>query len=138
MSVPDTPEALFELLAEPTLRQLFPTFDVLQPRNQKLIRLLHTELTKGQLTDAAFTDLVGLLLSLWQSFNHAALIANQERLDAEDEIDTAWVDAACSLTRLDQYLLGLLASLRSLPDTPTPEDGQDLTNQYLFHGPGDP
>lgn len=138
MSVPDTPEALFELLAEPTLRQLFPNFDVLQPRNQKLIRLLHTELTKGQLTDAAFTDLVGLLLSLWQSFNHAALIANQERLDAEDEIDCAWVDAACSLTRLDQYLLGLLASLRSLPDTPTPEDGQDLTNQYLFHGPGDP
>ena len=137
MSVPDTPEALFEQLAEPTLRQLFPNFDVLQPRNQKLIRLLHTELTKGQLTDAAFTDLVGLLLTLWQNFNHAALIANQDRMDAEDEIDTDWVDAACTLTRLDQHLLGLLNSLRSLPGALTPEDDNDITNQYLLSGPGD-
>jgi hypothetical protein len=138
MSIPDTPEALFEQLAEPTLRQLFPHYDAMRPRNQKLVRLLHTELTKGQLTDAAFSELVGLMLVLWRNFNHAALVANQERLDSEDEIDTDWVDAASSLTRLDQYLAGLLAALHALPEFPTPEDGSDLTNQYLFHGPGDP
>lgn len=138
MSIPDTPEALFEQLAEPTLRQLFPHYDAMRPRNQKLVRLLHTELTKGQLTDAAFTELVGLLLVLWRNFNHAALVANQDRLDRADEIDTDWVDAACALTRLDQYLAGLLASLHALPDAALPEDDTDLTNQYLLHGPGDP
>lgn len=132
MQIPDTPEALFEALAEPSLRELYPRFDELEPRNQKLVRLLHTELTKGELTDRTFQQFVGFVLVLWRSFNNSVMVANAVRLDEEDEIDTEWLDAACHLARMDQYLLTLLNSLELLPgDDPSSEKAPcDL--QYLL------
>lgn len=115
MQIPDSPEALFEALAEPSLRELYPRFDELEPRNQKLIRLLHTELTKGELSDRTFQQFVGFILVLWRSFNNSVLIANAIRIDTEDEIDTDWVDTASHLARMDQYLVGLLTTLEPLP-----------------------
>jgi hypothetical protein len=119
MQIPDTPEQLFEELAEPTLRELFPTYDQLEPRNQKLIRLLHTELTKGQLTDGTFQQFVGFIILLWRSFNAGAMQRNDARLASEDDIEEDWIIAATSFHRIDQFLTSLLALLETLP----PEDG---------------
>lgn len=115
MQVPDTPEGLFEQLAESSLREVYPSYDTLKPRHQKLIRVLHTELTKGELTDMAFADMVCFILSLWRSFNSGAAEANQDRIEAEDEIDTEWIEATDHYARLDQYLRTLLTLTRELP-----------------------
>lgn len=130
MNIPDTPEALFEALAEPSLRELYPRFDDLRPRNQKLIRLLHTELTKGELSDSTFQQFVGFTIVLWRSFNHSALLSIQNQIGTEDEIDTEWVDSAVQLARMDQYLVNLLVALEPIPSS---ED--DETNRYLLRIP---
>jgi hypothetical protein len=119
MQIPDTPEQLFEELAEPTLRELFPTYDQLVPRNQKLIRLLHTELTKGTLSDATFQQFVGFIVLLWRSFNAGAMQRNDARLDEQDDIDGDWIEAARGHHRIDQFLTSLLVLLETMP----PEDG---------------
>lgn len=130
MPVPDNPEALFECLAEPYLRQLFPEFDALKPINQKILRLINTEVTKGSLTDASFQEIVYLILSIWRAFNHAALIAYQQSIDTEDEIDTDWVDAALYLARMDEYLRACLAFIKRLPGQD--EGGVPPDSRYLF------
>lgn len=119
MQIPDSPEQLFEELAEPTLRELFPTFDKLEPRNQKLVRLLHTELAKGELSDGSFQQFVGFIVLLWRSFNAGAMQRNDARLAMETDIEEDWIEAATGLHRMDQFLTGLLAYLNAMP----PEDG---------------
>lgn len=135
MQIPDTPEALFEALAEPSLRELYPRFDDLRPRNQKIIRLIHTELTKGELTDGAFQQFIGFILVLWRSFNHSALVQNEIQIDTEDEIDTDWVEAAVHLNRMDQFLATMLCNLETMPSA-TEEGTEDEPNRYLLRGPG--
>ena len=88
MQIPDSPEALFEELADSSIRELYPRYDELEPRNQKLVRLLHTELTKGELCDRTFQQFVGFILVLWRSFNTSVLLHNAQLIDSEDEIDT--------------------------------------------------
>lgn len=133
MQIPDTPEALFEALAEPSLRELYPRFDHLAPRNQKLIRLLHTELTKGELSDRTFQQFVGFVLVLWRSFNNSVLINNAFRIETEDEIDTEWVDSASHLARMDQFLISLLSQLETLPGVDPDSDKSPCDLQYLLN-----
>jgi hypothetical protein len=135
MTVPNTPEALFEQLAEPTLRHLFPDFDSLQPVYQKMVRTLHVELTKGQLTDRAFAELTGFILSLWRQWILGALNSNKDLLDAEDEIDSEWVDQAIYYARMDQYLIHCISTLSTLPcmqgDSPEGEFGVIVDSPIL-------
>lgn len=137
LHIPDSPEALFEALTEPLLEELYPNFETLKPRNQKLIRLLHTELTKGELTDNTFQEFVGFVLVLWRSFNRSALLNTHQLLATEDEIDTDWVDDATQLARMDQYLTGLLAHLEALPAPPADPDARDPSNRYLLRETGE-
>lgn len=137
MDIPDTPEGLFEALAEPTIRHLFPNFDALLPRNQKLLRLLHTEMTKGELTDTTFQEFLGFTVVLWRSFNQAALEGNEDLIATEPEIDTDWVDTAIHLARMDQYLHGVLTLLSQLPGREQDTHKLIRNAQYLLQGPGD-
>lgn len=135
MHVPDSPEALFEALAEPSLREFYPDFAELKPRNQKLIRLLHTELAKGELSDATFQEFIGFSLILWRGYNRSALQRTMAQIDTEDEIDTDWVDTAIQLTRTDQYLNGILSALEPMPCTDA--DGQACEAHYIIQRPED-
>ena len=135
MFIPNTPEGLFEALAEPTLRELYPRFDELEPRNQKMVRLVHTELTKGELSDATFQEFVGFTLVLWRSFNHAALREITNMIDTEDEIDTDWVESATHMSRMDQFLTGLLGVLETLPETAINPLDEEPANRYLIRTP---
>jgi hypothetical protein len=136
MQIPDSPEALFEALADSSIRELYPRYDELEPRNQKLVRLLHTELTKGELCDRTFQQFVGFILVLWRSFNTSVLLHNAQLIDSEDEIDTEWVDAATHLARMDQYLLNLLVALEPLPGLDSDDDRDPTTLRYLLRGRG--
>ena len=136
MQIPDSPEALFEALADSSIRELYPRYDELEPRNQKLVRLLHTELTKGELCDRTFQQFVGFILVLWRSFNTSVLLHNAQLIDSEDEIDTEWVDAATHLARMDQYLLNLLVALESLPEGDSDDDRDPTTLRYLLRDRG--
>jgi hypothetical protein len=118
MSIPDTPEQLFEQLAEPTLHEVFPDYYELSPVAQKLVRLLHTELAKGTLTDGTLQEFVSFTLHLWRSFNAGAMQRMDEQLDTEPEIESDWIRASSAMHRMDQYLTGLLVSLGAMP----PED----------------
>lgn len=137
MDIPATPEALFEALAEPSLRDIFPSYDKLKPRNQKLVKLLHTELTKGELTDYALLEFVAFITVLWRQFNGAALAAREEQIETEDEIDTAWVDAALHLSRMDQFLNALLKQLEAMPGQDGELGARSCDSQYILQGPGD-
>lgn len=137
MDIPATPEALFEALAEPSLRDVFPSYDKLKPRNQKLVKLLHTELTKGELTDYAFLEFAAFIAVLWRQFNGAALAAREEQIETEDEIDTDWVNAAIHLSRMDQFLNALLKQLEAMPGQEGEIGERSCDSQYLLQGPGD-
>jgi hypothetical protein len=137
MDIPATPEALFEALAEPSLREVFPAYDKLKPRNQKMVKLLHTELTKGELSDAAFLEFTAFITVLWRQFNGAALAARQHQIETEDEIDTDWVDAAVHLARMDQFLNALLSQMESMPGQDGESGERCCDSQYLLMGPGD-
>ena len=137
MDIPATPEALFEALAEPSLREVFPSYDKLKPRNQKMVKLLHTELTKGELTDAAFLEFVAFIAVLWRQFNGAALASRQVQIETEDEIDTDWVDAALHLSRMDQFLNALLGQMECMPGQEGTRGERSCDSQYLLYGPGD-
>lgn len=115
MTIPDTPEQLFEELGEPTLRELFPAFDALPSGAQKMVKLLHTELTKGALSDTVFHQLLTVTVETWRIFNHSAMHANDTRLLTEDDIDEDWILSADSLHRMDQFLLSVQAMLKTLP-----------------------
>lgn len=137
MDIPATPEALFEALAEPSLREVFPAYDKLKPRNQKMVKLLHTELTKGELSDATFLEFSAFIAVLWRQFNGAALNARQQQIETEDEIDTDWVDAAVHLARMDQYLNSLLGLLETMPGQDGEAGERCCDSHYLLQGPGD-
>jgi len=137
MDIPATPEALFEALAEPSLREVFPAYDKLKPRNQKMVKLLHTELTKGELSDATFLEFSAFIAVLWRQFNGAALNVRQQQIETEDEIDTDWVDAAVHLARMDQYLNSLLGLLETMPGQDGEAGERCCDSHYLLQGPGD-
>ena len=137
MDIPATPEALFEALAEPSLREVFPAYDKLKHRNQKMVKLLHTELTKGELSDATFLEFSAFIAVLWRQFNGAALNARQQQIETEDEIDTDWVDAAVHLARMDQYLNSLLGLLETMPGQDGEAGERCCDSHYLLQGPGD-
>lgn len=133
MTIPDTPEQLFEELGESTLRELFPAFDALPPAAQKMVRLLHTELTKGALSDVVFHQLITVTLETWRTFNRSAMQANDHRLLTEMDVDEDWILEADSLHRMDQYLVSLQAVLSTLPP-----EGAALTadsNRYQLRPP---
>lgn len=136
-AIPDTPEQLFEQLSEPTLRELFPTFDELPARNQKLVRLIHTELVKGELSDATFQAFAGFILLLWRQFNLGAMQRIDQLLDENDDIESSWIAQANALHRMDQYLRGVFAALEAMP--PEDDDPEDAIagNQYLLRRPED-
>ena len=54
MAIPDTPHALIEGSSEATLTILHEGYDALTSRDQRLVRLVHAELLKGELSDSAF------------------------------------------------------------------------------------
>lgn len=137
MDVPESPEALFELLSEPSLRQVFPRYDLLVPRNQKLVRLLHTELTKGELSDRTFTEFVGFVTVLWRSFNSSALQNKLEQFEEADEIDDEWLAQLNHLSRTDQFLQGLINYLDSLPGLEDSDGDQSCDGRYRLHRPAD-
>ena len=137
MDVPESPEALFELLSEPSLRQVFPRYDELVPRNQKLIRLLHTEMTKGELTDRTFTEFVGFVAVLWRSFNSSALQHKLDQFEQVDEVDDEWLGELDHLSRTDQFLQGLINYLNSLPGLEESEGDQSCDGRYRLNRPAD-
>lgn len=138
MHIPDTPDALFEALAEPSLHEIYPFFNTLGARDQKLLRVLHTELTKGELTDATFHQVVNFILTLWRSFNYAALRSHQAFLDSEDEVDDEDIAIGQQLSRLDQYLFGLLTLLEASPKAGLEGAEEIAPSRYTIREPGEP
>jgi len=134
MFTPDSPEALFEALCEPAIAEFYPDFDELKPRNQKLIRLLHTELIKGELTDVTFQEFVGFTLLLWRGFNGSVLMGDLNQIDTEDEIDTEWVGSAIQRSRTEQFVGSLLALLDTMPGTEDVSTAPSVTRYHLERG----
>jgi len=134
MAIPDTPQALIEGSSESTLTILHDEYDELSARDQRLVRLVHAELLKGELTDTAFAQMLSTLVNTWQSLSSAALEAVYNRIETEDELDTDWIHAVAHFTRMYQYQNHLLAAIGENPGVPAdaPEAGR-----YSIHGPGD-
>ncbi len=134
MAIPDTPQALIEGSSEATLTILHKGFDTLEPRDQRLVRLVHAELLKGELSDTAFAQMLTTIVNTWRSLSSTALAASYDRVESEDEIDTDWIDAIAHFTRMDQYQNHLLTAIAENPGVPVeaPQSGR-----YTIQGPGD-
>lgn len=134
MAIPDTPHALIEGSSEATLTILHKGYDALTSRDQRLVRLVHAELLKGELSDTAFAQMLTTIVNTWQALSSTALAATYERIESEDEIDTDWIDAIAHFTRMDQYQQHLLAAIGENPGVPAeaPQSGR-----YTIQGPGD-
>lgn len=116
MQIPDTPERLFESLSDDTVRELFPNFDSLLPPQRKLVQIIHTELTKGQLSDRTFMQTIGLITHLWGCFNRTACIQIERLIESHDEIDPAWINASLDYARVNQFIDSCLNLYDSAPD----------------------
>lgn len=134
MAIPDTPQALIEGSSESTLTILHDEYDTLNPRDQRLVRLVHAELLMGALSDTAFAQMLTTIVNTWQALSSTALEAAYTRIETEEEIDTDWVDAIAHFSRMDQYQQHLLAAIGENPGVPAdaPEAGR-----YSIQGPGD-
>lgn len=116
MQIPDTPEQLFESLSDDTARELFPNFDSLLPPQRKIVQIIHTELTKGQLSDRTFMQTIGLITHLWGCFNRTACIQIEHLIESHDEIDSAWINASLDYARVNQFIDSCLNLYDSAPD----------------------
>lgn len=122
-SVPSTPDQLFDMVGEPTLRSIFPNYDRLPPLLQKLVRLVHTELVTGNLTDVDMKALCMLSLSIWRSLAVLQIDTLDDMLfgeppDNEGATLTNYTDAI----RLEQTLTSTIACLSVAPVTETQDD----------------
>ena len=138
MNVPHTPEQLFEQLAEPTLRACYPSFDSLPSTQQKLIRLLHTELIKGGLTDATFKSFSAFVLHLWRAFNFNSVEHFNTVFTEAEDLEEDWIHASNDCHRLHQALTSALAVVESIPVPPPSNDPlAPQPNQYVLEAPGE-
>jgi hypothetical protein len=129
MQIPETPEALFEHLSDSNVREMFANYDSLRPRHRKLVHLFHTELTKGELSDAAFMDTIAFTTLLWRCFNRTACLQIEKLIDDHDELDTSWINAALDYTRVAQFIEACLNLYDAAPDL-TELDGEST---YHLH-----
>lgn len=117
MRIPDSPEQLFEHLSQGSVRDLFTNYDELTPRQRKLVSIVHTELTKGGITDSAFHDSICFLLILWRAFTQSAADRNADLIEMNEDIDSEWINHAVDYARVLEYQDGLLAHLHGIPDS---------------------
>jgi len=127
MPVPNTPEALFEHLSNSSVRDMFANYDQLKPRHRKLIDVLHTELTKGELSDAAFMDCICFITVLWRCFNNTACIQINRLIDDNSEIDPAWIHQALEIAKVAQFVHTLLNAYDAAPDL------TELADESTYH-----
>jgi len=127
MPIPNTPEALFEHLSDSSVRDMFANYDQLKPRHRKLVHLLHTELTKGELSDAAFLDCIAFMTTLWRCFNNTASLQIERRIEDCDEIESAWIQSALEYAKVSQFILALLNLYDAAPDL------AELESESTYH-----
>ncbi len=123
MQIPDSPEALFEHLSDSSVREMFSNYDALRPRHRKLVHLLHTELTKGELSDSAFMDTIAFITLLWRCFNRTACLQIEQLIDDHDELEPRWINAALDYARVNQFIDACLNLYDAAPDL-TELDGE--------------
>lgn len=133
-TVPDTPEALFAQLSETSLHLFYPEFDSLTTRQQKLIRMLHTELTTGQLNDASFTETLLIVVAVWNRFNNLAQCMVRDELDESEVVTPANIRALEHFSRMEQHHTMLRSSIYNVP---TGYDSSGQSPRYAIRGPGD-
>ena len=134
MDIPDTPEELLANLGAMPLQRLFPNISELPVRARKLLRLIHQDLSSGDLTDQAFIEMTVLILIVWKSFNQSALSANIDRMEEEGEVDDLWIATNSHLIRMDQYLRSILAAVEQSPEPPTSdEDDESPYSSYVIN-----
>jgi len=121
--IPDSPEALFEHLSDSSVREMFSNYDALRPRHRKLVHLLHTELTKGELSDSAFMDTIAFITLLWRCFNRTACLQIEKLIDDHDELEPRWINAALDYARVNQFIDACLNLYDAAPDL-TELDGE--------------
>lgn len=125
MQIPDTPELLFESLSDGTVRELFPNYDSLLPAQRKIVQIIHTELTKGQLSDQTFMQTIGLITQLWGCFNRTACLQMERLIESHDEIDPHWIHAALDYARVNQFIDSCLNLYDSAPDLTELDDDEN-------------
>ena len=122
MQIPDTPEELFERLSDSSVRDIFSNYDELKPRHRKLVHLFHTELTKGNLSDAVFLDSLAFITVLWRCFNATAIHQIEKLIYDNYDIYTAWVQAAIDYGKVAQFIHSILNLYDATPDLSELED----------------
>lgn len=137
MHLPETPEDLFEALADKTIHNVWE-YKELPPHCQKILKIIHTELTKGTLNDDLLRDTLLFLQGIWLDLNRRALNAYKVEYAVEDEIDSCWIDSYAHVSRMDVYLRTLMSVTSEMPALATDEAPfSPMTGSYKIRGPGD-
>lgn len=138
MQIPDTPEQFFEALADNSISEVFPQYDRMPVLYQKLLRTIHAELTKGELSDAMFRDMLLFVTTVWLTLNNRALEQVRRTINESEDIDTDWIASYGHFGRMDNYLAVIMSVVKELPAL-SPENDADgpITGHYSLLGPGD-
>ena len=138
MQIPDTPEQFIETLGAQSIGQVFPQYEKLPIHYQKLLRIIHAELTKGQLNDQVLQGMLLCVLATWRDLNDRAVTQLRSIIQESEDVDTEWFDFYSHLGRIDNYLAILMSVVEKLPAL-TSEETPDhpITSHYRLRGPGD-
>lgn len=115
MTIPDSPEQLFEQLTETSVHALYPNYNALKPRHRKLLNLLHCEMIKGEPGVPAIYDSLLFIAVFWDRLNEDAHMICKEQILASDEVDLKWVRQLEACAEISQFIRSLLAALGSYP-----------------------
>lgn len=115
MTIPDTPEQLFEQLTDSSVQALYPNYKALKPRHRKLLHLLHCEMVKGEPGIPVIHDCLLFIAIFWDRMNEDALDICRKRILLFEDPDLEWVRQLEACTEVGQYLRSLLAVLGGFP-----------------------
>lgn len=113
---PDTPDALVEAATHTSLHILYPEYDELNHRQQKLLRLLHVELASGQLNDAALIDTLLMVTRVWRRFSDVAHVHLEESVAESPTFNSEWLSHFEHFAAVSQYLRSVELAIHSYPN----------------------
>lgn len=138
MQIPDSPEELFELLSDQSVKVVFPQYDNLPLMHQKMLRILHAELTKGELSDKSLRDSLLFIVTVWRTLNQRIADHMRYMINDAEEVDTDWFDDYSHFGRMDNYLAIIYQVVEMLPAlAPEDDPSSTITGRYSLRGPGD-
>lgn len=116
---PDSPTELHEIVTKWRAREIFEDFEQLSPPLQEQAQSLVRTAMDGNLSDAAFVDVIALTLHFWRDCNRVRFIENKDSREQFRETVRS--------IQIDQFINNSIIQLNGIPEA--------TEDTYVLHEP---